>query len=105
MQTPTLQTFAVPAFILGANTNGAPVAHATDKPVRVLLNNDGPTMIFVALRVQSLQSPGSKAVRIPPGDSRVFVLAPNDFLFAVSVGVGGILGAEISEAFPPAGVL
>lgn len=106
MQTPIIQSFAVPPFVLGAANNGAPVAHATKVPMRVLLNNDGATLVFLALRPQSLQEPGSKAARLPPGQSRVWVLAPGDTLYAVSVGVGGLLNGEISEAVPlPSGVL
>lgn len=100
MQTPVLQAFAVPVFVLGQSTQGAPVAHATDKPMRVLLNNDGPTLVFLALRPQSLQEPGSRAAQLPPGESRVWVLAPGDTLYAVSIGVGGFLNGEISEAVP-----
>lgn len=106
MQTPVIQTFAIPAFVLGAtDAVGAPIAHATKRPMRVLLNNDGATLVFVALRIQSLMTPAARSAQIPPGDSRVFVLAPGDTLYAVSIGVGGQLNGEISEAFPPDGVV
>jgi hypothetical protein len=100
METPTLKAFAVPAFVAAGNIVGAPVARATNKPVRVILNNDGPTLVFLALRVQSLMNPGANTAQMPPGSSRVWVLAPGDTLFAVSIGAGGFLNGEISEAVP-----
>jgi hypothetical protein len=103
VEKPAIQAFAIPAF--GPNVVGAPIAHATKMPMRVLLNNDGATLCFVALRVQSLMEPGNRAAQIPPGASRVFTLAPGDTLFAISAGAGGVLNGEISEAVPLPGAV
>lgn len=103
MQDSLLKTLSIPDATLARNP--APIAHATQTPVRVLISNTGAALLFLGFS-QADVMPGagggatSSAFRIFPGSRDVFVLAPKQVLFASAAGPGGQASMLVSEAFP-----
>lgn len=74
-----------------------------DRPMRLQLANNGPTPIRLAYSSNSLGGVTSDGVAhylLQPGQSAVFVMAPNQRLFAVSAGATGSLSYHASDALP-----
>jgi len=95
-----MDTITVPA--VGTTTPGI-VATAATAPLRVLVRNAGPVLVFLAHTTENLANPGGPSTgvyRLPAADSDIFVLAPGQSMYAVSAGVGGLLTIAASEAFP-----
>jgi hypothetical protein len=93
-------TITVPA--VGSTTPGI-VATAANAPLRVLVRNAGPILCWVAHETENLANPGGPSTgvyRIPAGDEDIFVLAPNQSIYSVGAGPGGVLAIAASEAFP-----
>ena len=95
-----MNTITVPA--VGTTTPGI-VATAAGAPLRVLIRNVGPVLVFLAHETENLANPGGPSTgvyRLPAADSDTFVLAPHQSVYAVSAGVGGLLTIAGSEAYP-----
>lgn len=95
-----MNTITVPS--VGTTTPGI-VATAAHTPLRVLIRNAGPVLIFLAHETENLANPGGPSTgvyRLAAGDNDVFVLAPQQSIFAVAAGVNGLLTVATSEAFP-----
>jgi len=100
MRPSNMNTITVPA--VGTTTPGT-VAKAAGAPLRVLVRNVGPVLCFLAHETESLANPGGPSTgvyRLPAAGDDVFVLAPDQSMYAVAAGVGGLLTIATSEAFP-----
>lgn len=91
-------TVNVPA--MGSDTT-ATITRATESFFRVAVRNVGGSVCMLAMDVNSLSDVAAQDVyHLPAGATETFVLAPNQGLFATSVGANGRLSAAISEAIP-----
>ena len=102
MRATDAQTFTVPGAAT-ASTRPMVIARGTDVPVRVLVRNVGAVPLFVAFADQDVvtaEGPSSKTFQIDPLSSDVFVLAPEQMMFAVGAVVGGRVSVSVSEALP-----
>ena len=98
MQPTQFITLSVPS-----TTTVTTLAKATDIPLRVLVRNVGAALAFITGNVQDISvatGPTTGTYRLPAGDEDVFVLAPKQSLYALVIGVGGLLSVSISEALP-----
>lgn len=113
MQDSRVRTISVPdvaTFTPGGgdgSTTGSPIPsigfQSTTKALRLMLRNVslGVTIAIAhAPEVLQTQPIGSEIYELPPGASDVFVLAPNQKLYAITLGVGGRLSIAASEALP-----
>ena len=99
MQSSVLQTLTIP--LIGSAS--ALITQAGALPTRVQLRNTGGVLVFLAYDVNALTDVTSLGAvyQLPAGAGpEVFVLAPGQSLFAVSVGAGGQVSVAISEAVP-----
>jgi hypothetical protein len=72
-------------------------------PLRVLVSNIGPVVIFVASTATDLApQPTTATYRIFPGEQQVFVAAPKQSILAVGAAAGGLMSVSTSEALPAA---
>jgi hypothetical protein len=74
-----------------------------DRPMRVVVENVGPTAIRLAFSSSSLGATTSEGVDhflLLSGRAQVLVLAPKQRLYAVSVGATGSLSVATSDALP-----
>jgi hypothetical protein len=72
-------------------------------PLRVLVSNVGPVVIFIASAVGDLTpQPSTATYRIFPGEQHVFVAAPKQGIYAVGAAIGGLMSVSTSEALPVA---
>jgi hypothetical protein len=98
MQNTNFETYTVQAV----GTQPTTIAKAAStKPLRVLVNNVGPVLIFVSLTTTDLfPAPTTASYRVFPGEQHAFVLAPKQGLYAVGAAVSGLLSVSASEALP-----
>jgi hypothetical protein len=98
------QTFFPPAADLGTNNDPNPIARATvNKPARVLVDNIGATLVFLGGTRDNTfgpEGPTSATYRLLAGRSQVFVLAPEQVLYAIGSGAGAIVSVTNSDAIP-----
>lgn len=102
------QLFTLSPPFLTAVDNGAtgvvPIAMAWKTPMRVVVRNISlGTIIYLAFNADALltiQPPGSGLFQLPAGTSDVFVLAPNQRMFASASASGAQISIAISEAVP-----
>jgi hypothetical protein len=100
MQNSDFQTVTVQP--VGSSTPTT-LAKAAKVPLRVLVNNVGPVVVFVAQTVSDLAPlPSTATYRIFPGEQHSFIAAPKQGIFAVGAAVGGLLSVSTSEALPVA---
>lgn len=92
-----LVTLTVPA---AGSKNPSVLAHATNNPARVFVNNVGGTTLILSHDATSLtQQPAlAGTFQLLSGQSGVYVLAPKQGLFAVGQGAGGTASVAISDA-------
>jgi len=91
---------AIPQFFQAVNAPA--VAQATNVPLRVHIRNIGPVVLFFSEIQNDLNNPEGPTgaiVRIPVGERDVFVLAPEEYLYALAAGPGGIASIATSDAF------
>lgn len=98
MQNTNFETYTVQPV---GSTAPTTLAKAATHPLRVLLNNVGPVVIFISLTVNDLSPlPTTASYRVFPGEQHAFVLAPKQGLYAVGAAIGGLLSVSSSEALP-----
>lgn len=98
MRRSIFNTYTVAA--VGSNTPTT-LARAATVPIRVLVNNVGTTLIFIAGETASVApQPGTDTYRIAAGEQHVFVLAPQEAVYGIAAGAGGLMSVAISEAWP-----
>ncbi len=103
MQSSRMNTVTIPAIGSSSTQKGVPpIFTANVRPMRILIRNVGPNLIFLAHSGTEVQNtPSTSGVfQLPPGVSEAFVLAPHQGIFAVAQGAGGILCLAASEAVP-----
>lgn len=99
MQPSSFATYTIPA--IGAVTPTALAKASAHIPMRVLVNNVGPVVVFVARETTDLTpQPSTSTYRIFPGEQHAFVLAPQQTIYALGAGAGGRLSVATSEALP-----
>jgi hypothetical protein len=77
------------------------IVKAAKVPLRVLVMNAGPVVIFIAGTTTDLTPlPSTATFRLFPGQTQVFVAAPQQGLYCVGAATGGLLSVSTSEAFP-----
>jgi len=98
MQNTNFETLTVQP--IGAPTPTT-IVKSAKAPIRVLVNNVGPVVIFVAATVTDLvPQPSTATFRLFPGQSQSFVAAPKQGLYCIGAAVGGLLSISTSEALP-----
>lgn len=100
-QNSTVATVGVPQ--IGA-VNPATLTRAPrGKVVRLMVRNVGGVTVFIAHDVNDIATVANAAAtsyRLPPGQADVFVLMPEQGIYAVAQGVNGLVSIAISEAIP-----
>ena len=103
MKLTLFETIAIPGAG-GDDTPPVAVARGYEVPVRVLIRNTGATPLFFAGADQNVitaEGPSSKTFRLEAGSPDVvFVLAPEQVLYAVGNVAGGSCSVTVSEALP-----
>ena len=87
----------------GLNSRAALVVQATDRPMRVMVDNVGPNplrLAFASGSVASFTADGADHYQLGTGQNRVFVLAPQQRFYAVAIGATGQLSVATSDALP-----
>jgi hypothetical protein len=98
MQNTNFETFTVQPI---GSTTPTTLLKAATKPMRLLVNNVGPVVIFVSATTTDLTPlPSTAAYRIFPGEQHAMIVAPKQGLYAVGAAVGGLLSVAASEALP-----
>lgn len=99
MQPSNVQTLSVPTI---GSPNPSRLTQAGGIPMRVVVRNVGPTVIFISHDTTDLSNVSSLGAvyQLPPGQSDVFVLAPQQSIIAASQGAGGLVSIAVSEAVP-----
>ncbi len=97
MQPSQVNTIQVPT--IGTN-NPATLVIAALVPTRIVVRNVGAVIVFLAHSSAEIQSINTTAgvYRLPAGQEDVFVLAPQQGLWAVASGAVGTVSIAISEA-------
>lgn len=81
--------------------NPTTLSKAAKVPLRILVNNVGPVVIFVSPTTADLTPlPTTASYRVFPGEQHSFVLAPKQGLYAVGAAAGGLMSVTSSEALP-----
>ena len=96
-----LETYTLPS--VGPGTAPNAIAHATSTPMRVVVRNVGPVVLFLGIAsadVAGAGTPTSKSYQLPVGASDVFVLAPRQAIYASAAGPGSRVSVATSEALP-----
>lgn len=99
MQNSQLNSLILPSV---GEENPATVIKAAEIPLRVVVFNFGPVLIFLAHDAGTLQNVPvfANAWQLPPGRDLTIVLAPKQGLFAAGSGTGAELSVSINEALP-----
>jgi len=101
MRASVLKTISVPA---SGTERPAVVVIAAGLPLRIMIRNVGPSLLFLSHQASSIQGStgfaASEVYQLPVGVSEVFVLAPKQGIYAVSQGAGGRACYAASEAIP-----
>jgi hypothetical protein len=101
MQNTNFETYTVQPI---GSQSPTTLAKAAKHPLRLLVSNVGPVVIFVSLTTTDLfPTPTTASYRVFPGEQHSFVLAPRQGVYAVGAAVGGLLSVTASEALPLGG--
>lgn len=98
-----MNTVTIPAIGTSSTQLGVPAIYrAATIPLRIVVANVGPNLIFLAHSASELQvSPATSGVyRLATGRSETFVLAPRQGLYGVGQGGGGLVSIAVSEGLP-----
>jgi hypothetical protein len=97
-----MNTVAVP---ISGFKDPATLYVATVNPLRIVVRNVGPALVFLAFSPSDLVEASAGLAgqfQLPSDRSEVFVLAPKQGIYAVSLGGDGVVSISVSEAFPEA---
>jgi hypothetical protein len=99
MQNSQLNTMNVPAS--GSASPGT-LFKAADIPIRIVITNVGPALIFLAHDTATLTNTpvSANAYQLTVTQSVVLVLAPHQGVYAAALGLGGVVSVAMSEALP-----
>ena len=76
------------------------IAKANKYPLRVLVHNVGPVVLFISDNVTDLVPLTLSAYRVFPDGETAFVVEQFQSLYCLSAAVGGLLSFSSSEALP-----
>jgi hypothetical protein len=103
MQNSTLNTLTVPGAAAG---NPATLFKASNTPIRIAVTNVGGSTVFLAHDTPSLINQpvqtNTYLLQSGAGVQVVILLAPQQGLYAVAQGAGGLVSIAVSEALPVA---
>jgi hypothetical protein len=99
MQNSQLNSLTLPPT---GSQNPATLFKAAGIPIRIVVLNTGPNLVFLSHDSGTLNAAPvfANTYRLPSGREVVIILAPKQGLFGVSVGVGGEVSIAVSEALP-----
>lgn len=99
MQNSQNNTLGLPAQ---GSQNPSTLARAGAVPLRVVVRNVGPNLVLIAHDIGTLTATPAVAgtFRLGPTMEDVFILAPQEGLFATAIGAGGVVSVAISGAMP-----
>lgn len=103
MELTQFKTYFPPSALVAGNIPVSIARGVVGKPVRVLVENVGATLVFLGGSEQDLVTPtgpSSATYRLVAGASRVFVLSPQQVMFASGSGAGAIITVSVSDAIP-----
>jgi hypothetical protein len=95
----TFQTIYPPGS--GVNVKPTVIARAVDAPLRALVDNIGPVIVYLAYTigdVAAAEGPTPTTYQLLAGESRVFILAPKQQIFCVGATAGATLCIATSDA-------
>lgn len=101
MQPTRFYQVIVPPFVQGGDVPS--VARGTSVPMRVQIRNPSPVVIFLSDTLADLTQAGGptgQVYRLPAGDRDVFILAPEQNLYAMAGGPAGVVAVALSDAIP-----
>lgn len=101
MENSLARTITVPPG--GQAATPTAVATAALVPIRAVVRNVGGTALalgFASTDLVNIEGATSSSFRLPAGASDIFILAPKQILYAVGVGLGGLISVSTSEALP-----
>jgi hypothetical protein len=100
MQNSRFQTITV---LPVGSTTPTTLAKAAKHPLRVVVSNVGPVVVFIAATVTDLTpTPSTSTYRLFPGEATVLVAAPQEGFYVVGAAIGGLVSVATSEALPVA---
>ena len=102
MQPSQLNSLVIP---IAGSSNPATLMKAAAIPLRVVVRNTGPGVALLAHDPGTLSNTPvfANAYVLPQDREDTFVLAPQQGIYAVGIGVGVVLSVAISEAIPVKG--
>jgi hypothetical protein len=102
MQPSQLNTISVPAAPATGNLTPPSLYTAASVPIRVVINNIGGSLIFLAHDQSTLENLPvvANAYQLKADKDVTLVLAPGQSVYAASVGAGGTVSIAASEALP-----
>lgn len=89
--------------VVGSNNPATLVRAPKGKPIRVMIRNVGGVLCFLAHDTQDLATftnVSANSYRLPAGQVDVFVLMPEQGIYAAAQGAQGLISIAISEALP-----
>jgi hypothetical protein len=89
--------------IIGSNNPATLIRAPKGKPIRLMIRNVGGVLCFLAHDVQDLatfSNASANSYRLPAGQVDVFVVMPEQAVYAVAQGAQGLISIAISEALP-----
>lgn len=89
--------------IVGSENPATLVRAPRGKPLRVMVRNVGGVLVFLAHETTDLatfSNVSASSYRLPAGQVDVFVLMPEQGLYACAQGAQGFVSIAISEALP-----
>jgi hypothetical protein len=99
MQQSQLNSLVLPAT---GSQNPATLWKAAGVPMRVVINNLGPNLVLLAHDSATLANAPvfANTYRLPVGRELTVILAPQQGIFGVAIGIGGAISIAVSEALP-----
>ena len=89
--------------VIGTNNPATLLRAPKDKPMRVLIRNVGGVLVFLthdATDLATFSNASAAAYRLPAGYADVFVVMPEQGMYAAAQGVQGLISVALSEALP-----
>lgn len=89
--------------IIGTNNPATLLRAPKGKPMRVMVRNVGGVLVFIAHDATDLatfSNASASSYRLPAGYADVFVLMPEQGIYAAAQGAQGLISIALSEALP-----
>ena len=89
--------------VIGTNNPATLLRAPKDRPMRVLVRNVGGVLVFLshdATDLATFTNASASSYRLPAGFADVFVVMPEQGMFAAAQGAQGMISIALSEALP-----